>query len=146
MAKSADRDINRRIKDICDTLFNGNVTQLAKASYISRTTLISIIGDQQSAPGYDVLRKLVEIPTVDISEAWLLTGNGEMLKSQTVEPGVNQTNSNNQTNSHNQTNSNNSRVNDSQVIIKLLAQLEEKDKQIATRDSQISALIQMLGK
>lgn len=78
MAKSADRDINRRIKAICDDLFNGNLTQMAKTSYISRTTLISIIGDQQSAPGYDVLRKIVEIPTANISEAWLLTGEGEM--------------------------------------------------------------------
>lgn len=78
MAKSADRDINRRIKAICDDLFNGNLTQMAKTSYISRTTLISIIGDQQSAPGYDVLRKIVEIPTANINEAWLLTGKGEM--------------------------------------------------------------------
>lgn len=82
MAKSVDRDINRRIKAICDNLYNGNVTQMAKASFISRTTLISVIGEQQSAPGYDVLRKIVEIPTVDIDEAWLLTGKGEMLKSE----------------------------------------------------------------
>lgn len=78
MAKSVNRDINDRIKAICDIVFNGNVSQMAKASYISRTTLISIMGEQQSAPGYDILRRIVEISTVDISEKWLLTGEGEM--------------------------------------------------------------------
>lgn len=78
MAKSVNRDINERIKTICDVVFKGNTTQMAKATYISRTTIISIIGEQQSAPGYDVLRKIVEMPTVDISEKWLLTGEGEM--------------------------------------------------------------------
>lgn len=78
MAKSVNRDINDRIKAICDTVYGGNVSQMAKASYISRTTLLSIIGDQQSAPGYDILRRIVEIPTVDVNEKWLLTGDGEM--------------------------------------------------------------------
>lgn len=78
MAKTVNRDINNRIKAICNDVFGGNLSQMAKASYISRTTLISIIGEQQSLPGYDVLRKIVEIPTVNINEAWLLTGEGEM--------------------------------------------------------------------
>lgn len=82
MAKSVDRDINNRIKAICDVVFNGNLTQMAKATYISRTTLISITGEQQSAPGYDVLRKIVEMPTVHINERWLLTGNGEMVEKE----------------------------------------------------------------
>lgn len=37
-------------------------------------------------------------------------------------------------------------VNDSAVIIKLLAQLEEKDRQIAARDKQITDLIEILKK
>lgn len=78
MAKTVNRDINDRIKAICDRIFKGNVSQMAKVSYISRTTLLSIIGEQQSAPGYDVLRRIVEIPTVDINEKWLLTGEGQM--------------------------------------------------------------------
>lgn len=79
MRKSVNVDINSRIKAICDEIFGGNLSQMAKATYISRTTLISIIGDQQSSPGYDVLRKIVEMPTADINETWLLTGQGEML-------------------------------------------------------------------
>lgn len=44
MAKSVNRDINERIKAICDSVYSGNVSQMAKASYISRTTLLSIMG------------------------------------------------------------------------------------------------------
>ncbi len=78
MIKTINRDINSRIKAICDEVYDGNLSRMAKATYISRTTLISIIGEQQSSPGYDVLRKIVEIPTVDINETWLLTGEGGM--------------------------------------------------------------------
>ena len=74
MAKSVNRDINTRIKAICDSVFKGNLSQMAKSTYISRTTLISIIGEQQSTPGYDVLRKIVEMSTASINETWLLTG------------------------------------------------------------------------
>lgn len=79
MTKTINKDINGRIKAICDNVFNGNVSQMAKTSDISRTTLLSIIGNQQSAPGYDILRKIVDIKSVDINEKWLLTGDGEML-------------------------------------------------------------------
>lgn len=81
MKKAANVDINTRIKAICDNVFNGNLSQMAKSTYISRTTLISIIGEQQSTPGYDVLRKIVEMPTAEISETWLLTGEGNMFAS-----------------------------------------------------------------
>lgn len=83
MSRVVNRDINSRVEAICDEIFKGNVSQMAKATYISRTTLISIIGDQQSAPGYDVLRKIVEMPTVHIDEVWLLTGRGQMLEEKT---------------------------------------------------------------
>jgi len=91
MAKSVNRDINARIKAICDNVFNGNLSQMAKATYISRTTLISIIGEPQSAPGYDVLRKIVEMPTADISETWLLTGEGEMFVDNKPTPEISYT-------------------------------------------------------
>ena len=91
MPKSVNRDINNRIKTICDEVFRGNLSQMAKATYISRTTLISIIGEQQSSPGYDVLRKIVEIPTVDINETWLLTGKGEMYNGGEPKPEISYT-------------------------------------------------------
>lgn len=88
MAKSVDRSINERIKAICDEVFNGNLTQMAKATYISRTTLISITGEQQSTPGYDILRKIVEMPTVNIDKDWLLTGNGKMIVEDVPTPEI----------------------------------------------------------
>ena len=91
MAKSVNRDINIRIKAICDEVFNGNLSQMAKATYISRTTLISIIGEQQSSPGYDVLRKIVEMTTADISETWLLTGDGDMYVENEPKPEISYT-------------------------------------------------------
>lgn len=35
--------INERIKHVLDTLYKGNVTAMAKATYIKRTTLSSIV-------------------------------------------------------------------------------------------------------
>lgn len=86
MTKTINRDINARIQAICDNIFNGNLSQMAKSTYISRTTLISIVGEQQSSPGYDVLRKIVEMPTANINESWLLTGEGEMIIPSANEP------------------------------------------------------------
>ncbi|WP_290093231.1 S24 family peptidase [uncultured Duncaniella sp.] len=91
MAKSVNRDINTRIKAICDSVFKGNLSQMAKSTYISRTTLISIIGEQQSTPGYDVLRKIVEMSTASINETWLLTGEGEMYSKENPVPQISYT-------------------------------------------------------
>ena len=91
MAKTINRDINARIQAICDNIFNGNLSQMAKSTYISRTTLISIVGEQQSSPGYDVLRKIVEMPTANINESWLLTGEGEMIVKDKPTPEISYT-------------------------------------------------------
>lgn len=91
MSRAVNIDINSRIKAICDRVFNGNLSQMAKATYIKRTTLISIIGEQQSSPGYDVLRKIVEMPTANINEAWLLTGCGKMFLDEEPTPEISYT-------------------------------------------------------
>lgn len=138
VAKTTDRDINQRIKTICDAVFGGNVTQMAKTTFISRTTLISIMGEQQSAPGYDVLRKIVEIPTVDINEAWLLTGKGEMIKQ--TEPIQSQSNSG----GNNQQGNNNSQINlcpdDAAHIRELEKEIENLRAQIAHKDDIITEM------
>lgn len=138
VAKTIDRDINQRIKTICDAVFGGNATQMAKTSFISRTTLISIMGEQQSAPGYDVLRKIVEIPTVDINEAWLLTGKGEMIKQ--TEPIQTQSNSG----GNNQQGNNNSQINlcpdDAAHIRELEKEIENLRAQLAHKDDIIAEM------
>lgn len=55
---------------------------MAKACFVSRTTLISIIGEQQSAPGYETLRRIIDMSSPRISIDWLLTGQGEMLEEE----------------------------------------------------------------
>ena len=126
--------VNERFRMIAEKLYNGNITAMAKATYISRTTINSIIGEKEVAPGYEVIRKIAEISSPKISLDWLITGTGEMLVN-TISVAQNNTNSNI-----------GSPVNDSAVIIKLLAQLEEKDRQIAARDRQITDLIEILKK
>lgn len=76
-----DRDINSRIQAICNECFGGNVTKMAKASFVSRTTLLSITGEQQSAPGYETLRRIIDMSSPRINIDWLLTGRGEMVLS-----------------------------------------------------------------
>lgn len=66
-------------------MFGGNVTQMAKASFVSRTTLLSIIGDQHSAPGYETLRRIIDMPKPRINIDWLLTGRGDMLEPEKPE-------------------------------------------------------------
>lgn len=80
-----DRDINSRIHEICQKAFGGNLTQMAKVSYVSRTTLLSIIGDQQSAPGYETLRRIIDMNKPRINVDWLLTGRGEMFAQENEE-------------------------------------------------------------
>ncbi|WP_294610956.1 hypothetical protein [uncultured Bacteroides sp.] len=128
--------VNERIKEIAEKLYNGNITAMAKATFISRTTINSIIGEKEVAPGYDVIRKIAEISSPKINLDWLIIGTGEMFID-TPEKSISVAQNNNNSNIG-------SKINDSAVIIRLLAQLEEKDKQIATRDNQITSLIEIL--
>lgn len=86
-----DRDINSRIEAICEKAFGGNVTQMAKASFVSRTTLLSIIGEQGSAPGYETLRRIIDMANPRINIDWLLTGSGEMFEIDKPTPEINYT-------------------------------------------------------
>ena len=66
--------VNERFRMIAEKLYNGNITAMAKATYISRTTINSIIGEKEVAPGYEVIRKIAEISSPKISLDWLITG------------------------------------------------------------------------
>lgn len=79
--------IQERIRLIADNFFKGNITAMAKATSISRTTLSSIIGEKEVSPGYEVIRKLADISSLNIE--WLISGSGEMIKSLTDAPSIN---------------------------------------------------------
>lgn len=83
----ADTIVNERIKEIIDVVFKGNITSMARASFISRTTLSSIIGGKMVTPGYDVIRRIAEMSSPRISLEWLISGEGQML----LLPGANET-------------------------------------------------------
>lgn len=67
----------------------------------------------------------------DLNINWLLTGEGEMLKSQTRVINSNNTNST---------------INESSTIAKLIEMLDAKDKQLAEKDKQIEVLLKLLTK
>lgn len=70
--------INKRFRLICEALYGGNVTGMAKATFIRRTTLNSIMGENETAPGFEVIAKIAEISSPIISMEWLIRGTGEM--------------------------------------------------------------------
>lgn len=61
--------INERFKIIADKLFGGNITAMSKGTFISRTTLNSIVGEKGVSPGYDIIRRIAAMKN---SRAFLL--------------------------------------------------------------------------
>lgn len=116
--------INERIKHVLDTLYKGNVTAMAKATYIKRTTLSSIVGADGNTPGFDVIMKIAEITSHPISMEWLIRGSGDMfLGEKETTPLVDNSGSNNRI--HDVSN-----INNGDTINRLLSIIEQKDKQI----------------
>ena len=76
--RSSESTVNERIREIINTFYNGNVTAFAKASFVSRTTLNSIIGTKEVNPGYEVIRNIGEISSPKINLRWLVSGKGDM--------------------------------------------------------------------
>lgn len=76
--------VQQRIRQIIDVCYGGNITAMSKATFISRTTISSVIGEKEVSPGYDIIKKIADISSPKISLEWLITGEGSMLKS--VEP------------------------------------------------------------
>lgn len=89
MARIVNTDINERIGEIRDKIFKGNTMAMAKRTFVSRGTLLSIIDGKDgklSTPGYDVIRRIVEMSAPQINMEWLLTGEGEMLDAEESQP------------------------------------------------------------
>ena len=124
--------INQRIKAVLDTVYGGNVTAMAKGTYIKRTTINSIVGPSETSPGFEVIAKIGEISSPRISMEWLVRGVGDMFLDSIryqINSGSNITNS---------------PVNDSDTLNRLLALVEAKDSQIEQKDKQINTLLNIL--
>jgi phage repressor protein C with HTH and peptisase S24 domain len=72
--------INKRIKDLVDHFSEGNKSAFARLAGISNQSLSEIIGQRGNAPSFSALQKMA-LAFPDVREAWLLLGEGEMLKS-----------------------------------------------------------------
>lgn len=110
--------INQRIKAVLDTVYGGNVTAMAKGTYIKRTTINSIVGPSETSPGFDVIAKIGEISSPRISMEWLVRGVGDMFldEKDSIKYQINSG-----------SNINNSPVNDTDTLNRLLALVEAKD-------------------
>lgn len=64
---------------IINDLYGGNKRAFANAVGVSATVVENLVGSRQSKPSFDVLSKIST--NVNISSEWLLTGEGEMIKS-----------------------------------------------------------------
>lgn len=112
--------INERFKAVAEVCYKGNVTAMAKATFVKRSTLATIIADD-SLPSFDVIRKIAEVSTPRISMEWLIRGIGNMLLEDSCGVTV-------RDNQHTIVGSNNG-GGMSENFVKGL--LDEKDKQIA---------------
>ena len=72
--------INDRLEIICNSLFNGNKSAMAKAIGLQPTGLSNYLGNKRrSKPNVDMVANLVQFCHIDAF--WLLTGEGEMLST-----------------------------------------------------------------
>lgn len=126
--------INQRIKAVLDTVYGGNVTAMAKGTYIKRTTINSIVGPSETSPGFDVIAKIGEISSPRISMEWLVRGVGDMFldEKDSIKYQINSGSNNN------------SPVNDTDTLNRLLALVEAKDSQIEQKDKQINTLLSII--
>lgn len=72
-------NINERIKYIADELYKGNVNEMCKAIGVKQATISNIVGGRLSKPSFEVINAFVN--NSNINSAWLITGEGDMIKS-----------------------------------------------------------------
>lgn len=76
--------INDRIEQLINAQFGGNKSSFAKQLGLERYNLSNYISSKRrSKPSVDIIAKIVSL--LDVDAYWLLTGEGEMLKSGTAD-------------------------------------------------------------
>ena len=74
--------VNERIKKIAEKLYGDNISAMAAALCVKRSTLQDIVAGKQSKPGYEIIRQIAEISSPKISLDWLILGVGNMFASE----------------------------------------------------------------
>ena len=70
--------INQRIREIADKLCDGNISEMARIVGLRQPSLRDIVTGKLVKPGFDILYKIADNSTLNISSEWLLRGEGEM--------------------------------------------------------------------
>ena len=78
--------VQERIRNIADELFNGNISAFCRAIDVKQPTMNTILGERKSKPSYDVLLNIVNAKALNISAEWLLNGEGDMLTQKKEAP------------------------------------------------------------
>lgn len=73
-----ERTINERIAYICKIFFGGTPTGMSVAIGVPRSTIRSIMDDQNRSPRVDVIQKIVAYAPANINPSWLLIGVGSV--------------------------------------------------------------------
>lgn len=73
--------VNGRLKILAETLFDGNISEFGRAINVKQATLSTILGSRQSKPSFDIINAIA-VNISNINTDWLITGEGEMLKSE----------------------------------------------------------------
>ena len=130
--------INDRIECIVNDKFSGNKSSFAKAIGLDRFTIGNYIGSKRrSKPPVDMLEKIVRALNVDAY--WLLTGEGEMLKSDATDQSNAVSHLNVQGGEVNVTQSNTNSA-DNETVKTLRTLLAEKERTIQIQQQLISEL------
>ena len=130
--------INDRIECIVNDKFSGNKSSFAKAIGLDRFTIGNYIGSKRrSKPPVDMLEKIVRALNVDAY--WLLTGEGEMLKSDATDQSNAVSHLNVQGGELNVTQSNTNSA-DNETLKTLRTLLAEKERTIQIQQQLISEL------
>lgn len=75
-------EINKRLVDILEYFFDGNVSEMARKTGVLQPTLNNIVANRKSKPSADNLTKIAN-SIESLNSEWLLTGEGEMLRTVT---------------------------------------------------------------
>ena len=72
-------EINKRLVDVLEYFFDGNVSEMARKTGVLQPTLNNIVANRKSKPSADNLTKIAN-SIESLNSEWLLTGEGEMIK------------------------------------------------------------------
>jgi hypothetical protein len=74
--------VTQRIMEICQELYCGNKSKMARGTGIENSYIRSISAGRCTSIGSEKLQLIVKNTTPTISPVWLLTGEGKMLREE----------------------------------------------------------------